>query len=422
MISLQDLATGRRKVTCCREIVDRGEGLRRDTAISCPGSMWRVSMCLTSPNGSRRKRRCGRARSASGVNWTASFPPKGTSATWIWPTSSMPGAPVAHGRFLQLTRMPMGLIDLKGKVLVGVGWQDICTKFHRVHPETCRNCIESDMQLSAGVPQGEYKIYKCKNNMWDVATPIMVGDRQFGNLFMGQFFFEDEPLDYEFFRSQARQYGFDEEEYIAALETVPRLSRETLDTGMAFFMKLADILSKLSYSNLKLARSLAERDALMESLRESEERLQLFIEHAPAALAMFDTEMRYLSVSRRWLRDYGLEGRDLTGESHYESFPRLQRSGGRPTGAGWPVKCCGARGIASSGPTARCSGCAGRSVPGKMPREKSAGSSSSPRTSPNSRRRRRSCAATNFWPDRAGTSSFSCGVTTGAFSRPTPRR
>jgi len=99
----------------------------------------------------------------------------------------------------------------------------------------------------------------------------MVGDIHFGNLFMGQFFFEDEPLDYELFRSQARQYRFDEQEYIAALEAVPRMSRETLSTSMHFFMKLADILSKQSYSNLKLARSLAESDALMEELRKSQQ-------------------------------------------------------------------------------------------------------------------------------------------------------
>ena len=39
--------------------------------------------------------------------------------------------------FYELARIPMAIIDLKGKVLVGVGWQDICTKFHRVNPESC---------------------------------------------------------------------------------------------------------------------------------------------------------------------------------------------------------------------------------------------------------------------------------------------
>ncbi len=106
---------------------------------------------------------------------------------------------------------------------------------------------------------------------------------------------------------------------------------------MAFFQKLNDILSRLSFSNIKLARSLAERDTLMASLRESEERLQLFIEHAPAALAMFDREMRYLSVSSCWLSDYGLGNRNLNGISDYEVFPEMICSvaGGPPPRFGW---------------------------------------------------------------------------------------
>jgi PAS domain S-box-containing protein len=192
--------------------------------------------------------------------------------------------------FYKLTGMPMGMIDLKGKVLVGVGWQDICTKFHRIHPETLKNCIESDTQLTSGVPQGEYKLYKCKNNMWDVATPIIVGGKQFGNFFLGQFFFDDEPVDYELFRSQAKRHGYDEKEYIAALDKVPRLSREDLATGMAYFMELAGILSKLSYSNIKLARSLAERDSLMESLRESEERFRNMFERHKAVMLLVEPE------------------------------------------------------------------------------------------------------------------------------------
>ncbi|MBZ5582615.1 MAG: MEDS domain-containing protein, partial [Acidobacteriia bacterium] len=160
--------------------------------------------------------------------------------------------------FYRLAGLPMAIVDLKGKVLVGVGWQDICTRFHRVHPETCRNCIESDTQLSAGVAPGEFKLYQCENHMWDVATPLMVGGKHVGNIFTGQFFFEDEPVDREVFRSQARQYGFDEAAYLAALDKAPRITRQAVVDGMAFLAKMGQMLSLLSYSNIKLARSVAE--------------------------------------------------------------------------------------------------------------------------------------------------------------------
>jgi PAS domain S-box-containing protein len=169
--------------------------------------------------------------------------------------------------FYTFAHIPMAVIDLNGVVLVGVGWQDICTRFHRVHPETCKYCIESDTQLTAAVPPGGYKLYKCKNNLWDVATPVIVGGQHVGNIFTGQFFFDDEPVDREFFRAQAEHYGFDEDAYLAALDRVPRLSRVALDSVMGYFRKFADMISKLSYGNIKLARSLSERNILTEELR-----------------------------------------------------------------------------------------------------------------------------------------------------------
>lgn len=60
-----------------------------------------------------------------------------------------------------------------------------------------------------------------------------------------------------------------------------------------------------------------------DALRDSEEKMRLFIEHAPASLAMFDTDMRYLFVSNRWVSDYSLATRNIIGQSHYDIFPEI---------------------------------------------------------------------------------------------------
>lgn len=48
-----------------------------------------------------------------------------------------------------------------------------------------------------------------------------------------------------------------------------------------------------------------------------------FLNDAPAGVAIFDRDMRYLEASERWKRDYGLVGRDIMGRSHYEILPEI---------------------------------------------------------------------------------------------------
>ncbi|MFN8528549.1 MAG: PAS domain S-box protein [Anaerolineae bacterium] len=71
----------------------------------------------------------------------------------------------------------------------------------------------------------------------------------------------------------------------------------------------------LIYASESTDRKLAEL-----ALLGSEQRLRLFVEYAPAAIAMFDQNMVYLAASRRYLQDYRLGEQNIVGRSHYEIF------------------------------------------------------------------------------------------------------
>ncbi|WP_222983376.1 response regulator [Flagellimonas meishanensis] len=58
------------------------------------------------------------------------------------------------------------------------------------------------------------------------------------------------------------------------------------------------------------------------ALQASTEQNRLFIEEAPTAIAMFDTNMVYLAASKKWLEDYNITQK-VIGRSHYDVFPEI---------------------------------------------------------------------------------------------------
>ncbi|MEZ4600517.1 MAG: PAS domain S-box protein [Syntrophotaleaceae bacterium] len=110
-------------------------------------------------------------------------------------------------------------------------------------------------------------------------------------------------------------------ELVAAIENNSRREIEIESGTKIFSFSLVPIQEK-GYVNL-YASDVTKRKRAEAELRSSEERLRLFIRHAPVALAMFDREMRYLAASRRWRQDYNLGTLNLVGVSHYEVFPDI---------------------------------------------------------------------------------------------------
>lgn len=230
--------------------------------------------------------------------------------------------------FYELTNIPMSLIDLQGDVVVKAGWQDVCTRFHRVNADTYANCIESVTLLTADIAPGEMRLHQCKNGMWYAVTPVFAGSERVGNLLTGQFFFDDEPVDMAFFSSQAERYGFDQHAYLAAVESAPRLSRTLVETGLLFLTKLANMVSQLTFSNeqraiaqANLTAALSRQTALTDELAAERGVLQAIMENTDAHLAYLDPEFNFVAVNSTYARGSGHPESELIGKNHFELFP-----------------------------------------------------------------------------------------------------
>ncbi len=155
--------------------------------------------------------------------------------------------------FSEATGVSSAIIDLEGKVLAASRWQRLCTDYHRANPATCARCIESDTDLALKMREGkDWAIYDCRNGLTDAAAPIVIGDQHVANVFVGQFL--RSAADEDFFRHQAREFGFDEGGYFQALHEVPTVSEEKLPAILGFMKGFAKLVSSLGNERLSLQR------------------------------------------------------------------------------------------------------------------------------------------------------------------------
>jgi PAS domain S-box-containing protein len=150
--------------------------------------------------------------------------------------------------FCESVGIAAAIIDLQANVLASSRWQRACTDFHRINPDSCARCIESDTELSIKLEDGQdFTMYKCKNGMTDCASPIIVEGQHLANVFIGQFHLG--PPDMEFFRQQARQFGYPEEEYLRAVSEAPVADETRLPVILGFLSGFARLISTMSLAS-----------------------------------------------------------------------------------------------------------------------------------------------------------------------------
>jgi len=226
--------------------------------------------------------------------------------------------------FHAVTGMPLAIVETAGgSVLVASGWQEICTRFHRVNPGSLARCRESDAFICQSAKAGLPCEYHCRNGLNDIGLPVFVEGLHVATVFLGQFFYEDEQPDREAFREQARGFGFDEAQYLAALDRVPVFTRSRVVVNRDYVKRLADFLGSVAAANFRLRREIAEREQAERTLREQQAILRTTIDALPLFVARVDRNGRYLFVNRRYQETFGIPVEAFEGRHFTEVLPAV---------------------------------------------------------------------------------------------------
>jgi|GEM_PF-6956302 len=118
----------------------------------------------------------------------------------------------------------------------------------------------------------------------------------------------------------------------------PIIVKHKLKTKMGVLVSLEGSYRLIS-NNLIVAtyRDATKENEILSALKESENKLtesdgqmRLFVDYAPAAVAMFDTKMNYIMCSQKWITDWSIlpdmRNREaFIGKNHYDLFPDVTK-------------------------------------------------------------------------------------------------
>jgi PAS domain S-box-containing protein len=218
------------------------------------------------------------------------------------------------------------------EVLIGTGWRDICTKFHRVFPESKKHCRQSNIFLTEQLKElKELNIHCCKNGLIDGATPVIIRGEHLASLFTGQVFFV--KPDIEKFRKRALTYSYDVDSYLEALSKVPIVNEEMFHNALSFLSEMAVLIAKLGLKNYELEEKASllrdeifERKLAEAALRKEEEKYRILAEESPLGVSIISRDSQYKYFNPKFVEMFGYELEDIpTGQEWFiKAYPDEQ--------------------------------------------------------------------------------------------------
>ena len=176
--------------------------------------------------------------------------------------------------FHKITGLAVALFDDQDNQLIKIGWKRICTEFHRKNNQSLKNCHESDHYFREHKNINEPIEYRCKNGLYDVAFPIFFHKKHLATIYFGQFLYNEEKRDKDYFLQQAEIYNYNAEKYLKALEEVPVFSKAEIKDILDFYTSMVYNIINAAFTRINLLEEQKKKsDRLLKQALEYNEKI-----------------------------------------------------------------------------------------------------------------------------------------------------
>jgi len=152
----------------------------------------------------------------------------------------------------------------------------LCNDIIRNTKIGCANCAKSDAYIG-GINSCQLIVMQCLSaGLWDAGVPIIVNGQHLANWLIGQV--QTDDVDIEKMKLYADEIGVCRDEFLNALDEVPKMPREKFEKVSEMLYLFVKDLSEKAYTNLRLKSEIEEREKAVLELQLSQESLLITLQ------------------------------------------------------------------------------------------------------------------------------------------------
>lgn len=196
-------------------------------------------------------------------------------------------------KYSKACSLPVSLYDDKSNVVFSILSQEICQKFHLADLDCKAGCEASTLELIGELKGKKQAVKKCVNGLLGLALSIEIDGIYYGAIVLSEFLYKDSIEDKPYYLSICQKYGFDENEYFSALDSVPKFSKTEIEDHITFFNYLIEMLCRQGMDKLELVRENKLRKEVQEKLDKANLELEQKAEEKIALVEDALNELRF---------------------------------------------------------------------------------------------------------------------------------